>query len=223
MSSYPNSTVRNIHLSFPDTRVQISSQQYLDPNKIWTQADFDKQSQNVMRDTLGENPVTSKPKSLDFSNAKATPSENKGLVRAEKSDYFKHVVDKMMDFASSKYALANSNYKSDEFNQFYQESLGQLRQCSNEADKLRKQISDMLGSSKDKVAEIEGFQRQLDDNGNKIRQLQTEFDSNTGRLTREITALDDEIRDAQQKALVADVQIKARYDRVIVEWTKRLN
>lgn len=210
-------------MSFPDTRVQISSQQYLDPNKIWTQAEFDKQSQNVMRDTLGENPVTSKPNSLDFSNAKATPTENKGLVRAEKSDYFKHVVDKMMDFASSKYALANSNYKSDEFNQFYQESLGQLRQCSNEADKLRKQISDMLGSSKDKVAEIEAIQRQIDGNGHKIRLLQTEFDSNTARLTREITVLDDEIRDAQQKALVADVQIKARYDRVIVEWTKRLN
>lgn len=212
MSAYPNATVKGVHnLAVPDNNVEVSTNQWIDPDQSWTKADFDRKSQRVIEDNLNVKNLQNSPSSLDFSEVKPTQKESKSLVNAEKDDYFKHVVEKMMDFASSKYALLNSNINSDQFNEFYRSSLDELKQCSKDVDRIRNNISDMLGTSKDKTGEIEDINKQIDINDGKRRRLEDDKNKDAERINQEFTQVAKQWEEAKQRSDAAHAHDRDRY------------
>lgn len=201
MASYGNASVRDVHLKFPDTRVDQPQVQRLDPHKKWTEEEFTKQCSRVVADAMGGDGDKAKPTSLDFSFALPDNAEKTGLIKARDSQYFRLLLDKMMDYASSKYLLANLDFNGDEFNQFYRDHLDNLKKCSDDVDLLKKNITDSFASNSDKEAEMVKLKDKINENLNDLEGLEKAFDERNKEFAEQIGEVDIEIEKAEQLKL----------------------
>ena len=195
IDKFPNATVKDIRLNVPSGQSALSHQQWLDPHREWNQEDFNRQVTEVLNKNFGDDDKSKKPATLDFSVVLPSSTEKTGLVHAKDTQYFSNLMNKMMDFASSKYALVNVNFKSDNFNELYKVHRDEFNICQKDIDDLKRKIAALLGSGKDREGEISELRRKISLLETALVTLEQENRENQERVNKEIDLIDGEIRE----------------------------
>lgn len=210
IDKFPNATVKDISLNVPSSDLPLSHHQWIDPHKDWTPEDFNRQAQDALAQNFGGDTQDSKPPSLDFSSVIPTTEEHKGLVAAKDNQYFSNLMNKMMDFASSKYALVNVNFKSDAFNDLYKSHREGFVACQKDIEDLRSRINDLLEKGKDRAGDIDKLNKQLAKLAEDLDALETQHKLNIGSANQGISNIDIEIDDLNRAIASQDQKARQR-------------
>lgn len=210
IDKYPNATVKDAKLTIPSQEAPVPSQQWLTPREEWTKDEFSKQVEQVLDQNFGGERQLIRPDKLDFSSVLPSSSEATGLVNAKDNQYFSQVVNKMMDFASSKYALLNSNLRSDAFASLYRVHYEEYETCQREIEDLQSQIKGLLGSKTGQEAELDSLRSQLLALTRQLEDLDRLHGEQLRAGNDRIAAIDAEIAEYRRLQVASDEASRSR-------------
>lgn len=158
---YSHSTVKTVHLDIPtESSISSTSKVWVEPGREWTRDEFNKRVDEIMREQFGLAKSGKLREKLDFPSHSDSKESSK-WIKIKESTFFKNLFEKMMDFVSSRYALTNVNFKSDEFNHQYQLHVKEVKDCTARVEELRRKISDLLAQEKGTGSSLDSLSTRL--------------------------------------------------------------
>lgn len=195
ITRFDSNTVKSVNLNIPgEGSIATSNKVWVDPYYNWSQDEFNRHIDSILRENFNLARSGRVRDRLDFGELGEGRDSSK-FIRIRESNFFKTLLEKLMDFASSRYALSNINFKSEEFSNQYQSHLADFRACSSRIDDLKNKISDLLGTNRNSQTEIDLLLGKIRDIELELKNKDDQINRNNRDLNAELDGIDIKIRE----------------------------
>lgn len=190
---YSHSTVKTVHLDIPtESSASSTSKVWVEPGREWTRDEFNKRVDEIMREQFGLAKSGKLREKLDFPSQTESRESSK-WIKIKESTFFKNLFEKMMDFVSSRYALTNVNFHSEEFNQQYQLHVKEVKDCTARVEELRRKISDLLAQEKGTGSSLDSLSTRLTNIDYELQGLGKKYEPSLRDVQNQLSKIEDEI------------------------------
>ena len=187
---FDSSTQQTIDLRVPsDASIGLYARTWVESHKNWLLEDYSTHVDSILKANFQPVPVS------DTVSDYALSLKSKTALRAklEDPDYVRKVIDKLLQYESSKNREFTLAVHTDEFNRALKRNQEDYRDCKKNIDLLNKDIEDKLRRFENPTSEIDQSRLRMNTLKSKIEAIDADIPTKRRDSQRDIERLEDQI------------------------------